>query len=198
MSDVEGRSLCLDFKGLRDAVPTVLGIQVEGTFESVVTDVTFGDAALAKDLRVNSFADEISAIVARCRREARRIFGFSHDTSVTVAQFAHAGAAFDELFEDARELGLLWHEKVGRPGAPDWALADFLADMGQPLPKRLAPKHTTSRVRYVGQALQRHGRYDAISGGAKAKWTRLLQQSASDTQALQSFVLRAGRELAGL
>lgn len=195
MSDVEERAIYVDFKGLRDAAPVVVGMVCEDAFEQVVTDPAFGDAALARDVRVNNFDDEIEAMVARCRREARMVVGFSRQPVEAAMRFSSHGPAFDQCFEDARDLAQLWHEKSGRPGTSGWTLADFLADLGYPLPRALGPKHTGSRLRYVRQALQRHGGFDAISGGAKAKWTKLLQQSTSDTRALRQLALAATQGL---
>jgi len=192
---VEPRGIYLDIKGFRDRPPIVLGIAVGETFEQVVTDADFGDAALAKDLRFNRFEDEVQALVVRCRRESRRIFAFSRQILHAIEHFAPSAAAVMDLYEDARELALLWHEKSRRGAEPDWSLADFLADLERPQPRLLAPKHTSSRLRYVEQQLRKHGAYDAITGGAKAKWTKLLQQNESDTRGTRELVLHAAREL---
>lgn len=193
--DVETRGVFLDIKGLRDASPVIIGICMDDSFEQVITDRAFGDAALAKDLRVNHFEDEIYALLALCARESRRIFAFSRQVPEAVERFTASAAAFENLFEDARELALLCHEKSQRIDTADWSLADFLADLGQPQPRHLGTKHTTSRLRYVTQQLRKHDAYAAISGGAKAKWTKVLQQSQSDTCGTRQLVLHAAREL---
>jgi hypothetical protein len=194
--DVEARGIFLDIKGLRDRPPVVLGISVEDTFEQIVTDPAFGDAALAKDLRVNRFEDEVRRLVSRCTRESRLIFAYSRQALGAIELFTTSGNAVADLYEDVRELALLWHEKSERGGTADWGLADFLADIGHPQPRHLGTKHTTSRLRYVEQQLHRHGAYDAISGGAKAKWTKVLQQNESDTRGTRAIALHASRELA--
>ena len=193
--DVETRGAYLDIKGLRGQPPALIGICIDDTFEQVVTDTALGDAALAKDLRVNAFEDEVRDLLARCLGESRRIFAFSRQALDTIDHHTRAAAAVDKLYEDAQELALLWHEKSGRGGTPRWSLADFLADLSQPQPRYLGARHTASRLRYVEQQLRKHGDYDAISGGAKAKWTKLLQQNRSDTCGTRDLVLRATREL---
>ncbi|MEE2832038.1 MAG: hypothetical protein VYD18_06725 [Candidatus Latescibacterota bacterium] len=190
-SDVEARGIYIDIKGVRDRPPVVIGISVDDVFEQVVTDFAFGDAALAKDLRVNRFEDEVRALLARCARESRLIFAFSPHALDVVGRYTPSGGALTDLYEDAQQLALLWHDKSERGGASDWSLADFLADMGQPQPRHLGTRHTTSRLRYVERQLNRHGAYDAISAGAKAKWTKVLQQNESDTRGIRKLVLRS-------
>ncbi|MDA0337311.1 MAG: hypothetical protein O2782_19275 [bacterium] len=194
-ADVEARGVYLDIKGLRDRPPVLLGIAVDDTFEQVVTDAVFGDAALAKDLRVNAFDYEIRTLMARCARESRRIFAFSSHILAVVDHYTPAATAFAGLFEDAQEMALLCHEKANRRDTTAWSLADHLQDLGQPQPKHLGAKHTASRLRYVELQLRKHGAYAAISGGAKAKWTKVLQQNRSDTCGTRAIVLRAAVEL---
>lgn len=189
-TDVEMRGIYIDIKGVRDRPPVVIGFSVDDLFEQVITDSAFGDAALAKDLRVNRFEDEVQALLARCARESRRVFAFSRKFLDTVWSHTSLGGAVAAVHEDAQELALLWHDKSERAGTSGWSLADFLADMGQPQPRYLGTRHTTSRLRYVEQLLNRHGAYDAISGGAKAKWTKVLQQNESDTRGTRELVLR--------
>ena len=196
-TDVEARGIYVDIKGVRDQPPVVLGFSIDEVFEQVVTDPAFGDAALAKDLRVNRFEDEVRSLVARSTRESRLIFAFSRHALDVVHRCTTSGGALTDLYEDAQQLALLWHEKSVGDGTSDWGLADFLADMGQPQPRHLGTRHTTSRLRYVERQLNRHGAYDAISGGAKGKWTKLLQQNESDTRGTRELVLHAARELAG-
>ena len=143
-SDVEARGIYIDIKGVRDRPPVVIGISVDDLFEQVVTDFDFGDAALAKDLRVNRFEDEVRTLLARCARESRLIFAFSPHALNVVGRYTPSGGALAAVYEDAQELALLWHEKSERGGTSDWSLADFLADMGQPQPRHLGTRHTTS------------------------------------------------------
>lgn len=194
---IETRGIYVDLKGVRDSPPVVLGMAVDDTFEQIVVDSAFGDAALAKELRVNHLEDEMRSIVARCRAEDRMIFGFSRSVLDSIEHFTSCADSVANLYEDAQQLTRLWHEKTGRTGTSDWALADYLADMGNPQPRHLGSKHTTSRLRYVQRQMLKHGAYDAMSGGAKAKWTKLLQQSRGDTFGVRELTLHAARELAG-
>lgn len=190
----EERGIYIDLKGFRDERPVVLGILIEDDFEQVVTDFEFGDAALAKQLRVRSFEDEMHVVAQRCASEDRRAFGFTADTLNTIDRFAPA-ARMASHFEDVRELALLWHDREGRRGSDRWNLADFLADIDQPLPGRWMAKHTTPRLRHVQTQLRSHGAYESITGTAKSKWTKLLQQSEVDTHGARSLALAASEAL---
>jgi hypothetical protein len=193
---IEARGVFLDLKAVRDSPPVVLGVAIDDTFEQIVVDTAFGDAALAKDLRVNHLEDEVRSIVARCRSEDRIIFAFSRNVLDGLERFTCSADAVADLYEEAQQLARLWHEKTSRQGTRDWDLAEYLADLGTPQPRHLGTKHTTSRLRYVEQQLRKHDAYDAISGGAKAKWTKLLQQSRSDTLGVRELTLHAARGLA--
>ena len=192
----ETRGVFLDLKGVGDSPPVVLGMAVDDGFEQIIVDTAFGDAALAKDLRVNRLEDEVRSLVARCRSEDLLIFGFSRHVLDCIEQHTSCADSVADLYEDAQQLVQLWNEKTERTSTSDWTLANHLANMGKPQPRHLGAKHTASRLRYVEQQLRKHGAYDAISGGAKAKWTKLLQQNQSDTLGLQMLTQHAAQALA--
>lgn len=174
------RAIYIDFKGLRDAAPVIVGQLVEDVFEQLVVDARFGDAALAKDLRVNSLEDEVAALLERSRGEARRVCAFRRLELEMVDRFTCLGRELASVFVAVQEVV---------PGGPDRSLADLLRERGHRQPGHLAPRHTTPRLRYVEQQLQRHDAYAAITGTAKAKWTKLLQQNESDCRGTRELLL---------
>jgi hypothetical protein len=104
-----------------------------------------------------------------------------------IDRFSRAGDRVADLALVAQELAT--DEDTTRWGS----LAEELAELGHPLPKRLGSRHTTPRLRYVEQQLQRHDAFEAITATAKAKWTKLLQQCRSDCLGLRQLTrLRAG------
>ena len=95
-----------------------------------------------------------------------------------------------------RDLALLWHQKAGLEATDRWTLSDFATDLDKPIPRNLGARHTTPRLRHVQTQLRSHGDCASITGTAKAKWTKLLQQGEADVRALRNVALAAAAGLA--
>ena len=71
------RGIYLDVQGVRGSPPAVLGILIEERFDQVILDTDLADAALAKELRINSMESEVQSLLQLARDEERSVCGFS-------------------------------------------------------------------------------------------------------------------------
>ena len=103
---VAQRGIYLDAQGVRGCPPVVLGILVEEDLDQVIFDTDFADAAMAKELRINSAESEVHSLLQLAREEERFVFGFSPGC------LEMAGPVeVDELrrlFVDGQQLGSEW------------------------------------------------------------------------------------------
>lgn len=190
----EARGIYVDLLGLRDTPPVLLSVLVDESFEQIVTDTAFGDAALARDLRVRAVVDELRDLLLRAAREQRRLFGFG--PAHALVRWTPSLRGLSGHYDDVADLTRLWYEREGRSIDDRRDLAGFLDDLGQPIPGRLARRHTTSRLRHVQSQLQAHGAWTHLTPTAKGKWTKLLQQGESAVRGMRTLALAAAAGLA--
>jgi hypothetical protein len=194
------RGIYLDAQGVRGNPPVVVGILVEEHLDQVIFDTDFADAALAKELRINSMESEMRSLLQLAREEERFVFGFSPGC------LDMAGPAeVDELrrlFVDGQQLGTAWRRREsstnrgssscrrsGSSRRSDLNLGDLLRMSGASCPSGLDGKTTSKRLRDVRAMMRSRGSYEAMTAVGKGKWTNLLKQNRARCEGLRTLML---------
>ena len=182
------RGIYLDAQGVRGNPPVVLGILVEEHLDQVIFDTDFADAALAKELRINSMESEMCSLLQLAREEERFVFGFSPGC------LGMAGPVeVDELrrlFVDGQQLGSEWSRRGGNKSTSSGSnLGDLLRMSGATCPSGLDGKATSKRLRDVRAMMRSRGSYEAMTRVGKGKWTNLLKQNRVRCEGLRALML---------
>ncbi len=191
---VAQRGIYLDAQGVRGCPPVVLGILVEEHLDQVIFDTDFADAALAKELRINSVESEVHSLLQLARQEQRLVFGFSPGC------LEMAGPVeVDELcrlFVDGQQLGSEWCRRGGNKSRrssssrrSSLGLGDLLRMSGATCPSGLDGKATSKRLRDVRAMMRSRGSYEAMTPVGKGKWTNLLKQNRVRCEGLRALML---------
>ena len=183
------RGIYLDIQGVRGSPPVVLGSLIDDHFDQVILDSDFADAALAKELRISSEADEVQSLLQRVRQEERLVFGFSLRWQELMSATEDQVPPSLPLIVDGQPFAADWYRSRGRVRSTRMGLGDFLRAVGAPCPAGLDSKATSKRLRDVRAMMQARGSYDALTPVGKSKWTKLLKQNQERCEGLQALIL---------
>jgi hypothetical protein len=192
-SDLQ-RVIVLDFEGLPDEAPVLVGILRPGTddVDQVVLDVALADAGRRSHLETATLQDSIRRIVEEAERGGDVLVGWSLHEPEVVHHWCDTDLAerFDALYRDAKREARAWYRQTFPDSAPvgrgrDGATLQRFAEMtGFRVPRRWGSGETAARIRQVRRALVRaDGRYRATSKPTKRNWHDLLRHNESDCRA---------------
>ena len=187
-ADVARRGIYIDLRGVRGRAPVICGLLVEERFDQVIFDTDFADAALARELRINSLESEVLALLRMAREQDRCLFGFSPESLQALADTGMA----DQLrpcYRDGQQIGADWCAHTGKDGRSSSSLGAMLSLVGAILPLHLESKATTKRLREVRAMMQARGAFDAMTPIGKGKWTKLLKQNRARCEGLRTLML---------
>ena len=201
-------AIYLDFEGFQNQSPSLLGVLVDDSFETIVLDPALRPAAEERGLRVADGTAALQGIVERARLEDRLICAFGNrEREAALADF---GVDFGELFVNVQPLAKRWwkRNRSERPKrqrgkkvnyrSGGYSLEFFEAGFGLERPRHLKSGNATKRLRGVRDALLTHdGDWSRLTRTAKAKWTKLLDYNEADVRNLagvaQVVIGRSGR-----
>ena len=154
------RAVYIDFEGIQDHPPALLGILVGEHLEQVVLDVELEAAAVAKQLRLALLLDEMNRLLDLCRREERLIVAYSQHEKNVVRDFA--GLDLTGSYRDARMIAKRW-KAIRHPAAPieGRGLKDFLKFINYERGAYLGERKSTSRLEAVRAGLRTRNGYAA-------------------------------------
>lgn len=204
------RAMYLDFEGVMDAEPVLLGAywvddQDAEQFVQYVFDSVLESAAAAKSFAnggtcayVESLEEALRKLCIIAEREDRLFVEWSireeeavRDANVTRPVSACFSARVRNALPMARRWKTRFHPEVkfsaGRRGRTH-TLTNFMRFTGMPAPSYLAP--AASRIRDVRRQILKRGSYEAITPVAKAKWTKLLSHNEWDCRGTRHVLLR--------
>ncbi|MED5414274.1 MAG: hypothetical protein VYC64_04935 [Candidatus Latescibacterota bacterium] len=181
------RSIYVDVKAAPEGPPVLFTMVDDDRLQHVVTDTVFADAALAKDLQIRHFEDQVEELIERCERDDRMLIVFGADLHDQTTQHSRHQERLSQVLTDVRPVLLqtLAGDTRRRRGP---TLVDFMRKVDLPISRQVGSKQTAQRIRYVRQQLFKHDAYSSITGTAKAKWTKFLQQGEQDCRGLQSLL----------
>ncbi len=194
--DAARRAIYLDFEGFVKEPPSLLGVLIDGSFETLVLDPTLRPAAEAKGLRVTDGTAALRGILERARLEDRIVCAFGNrereaaledfgvdlgDRYVNVHPIVKRSWKLTRPERPKRGRGQTWSRRGG------FSLEFFEKGLGLVRPPHLGHGHATKRLRGVRQALERHGVWSGLTPTAKAKWTKLLDYNETDVRNLAAL-----------
>ncbi len=165
----------------------VLGMLVEEHLDQVIFDTDFADAALAKELRINSAESEARSLLRLAREEERLVFGFS-PRCLEMASSVEADQ-LRPLFVDGQQSATEWCRRQGSNIRRSLSLGDLLRMTGVICPPGVDGKATSKRLRDVRAMMLARGSYEALTPVGKGKWTNLLKQNRVRCEGLRALML---------
>jgi hypothetical protein len=197
------RAVVLDFEGFVEAPPALACELVDGREELVVFDEALIAAARRDGLRVLRLERYLRDLVARLRREDRKLLAFSSREAQVVREVLGMDLVAEGRYLDGRPLLRHWrskrHPEVARKvrarrarlrargkrvGTEGNRLIDYAALAGIAVPRSHAHGHSTSRLRHVRDQLASRGAFENLTPTAKGKWTKLLNHVRFDCTGL--------------
>lgn len=184
------RAIYVDCEGLKNSAPSLLGILVDGTFESVMVDERLASAAIARQQRCVPLAAVASELLARCRSEGRVLVAYSqHELRLFLT---YAAIDFYDVYRDARMIAGRWWTCTHPHGRrKDRKLKTYLRSIGHAMPAHLGSGTAAARLRAVVTMLERRGSYRALTPVTKRKWRHLLAYNEHDCRGMEALVCRA-------
>jgi hypothetical protein len=198
------RAIYIDFEGLKDQAPALLGVLVDNrlrqhVFDPVLQKMNPGASARLRidgvltSGRSGRLARTIGKLAARCEREGRRICAFSdHDLKVIQR---YVGTDVATVYVNARLVARRWINACHPDARPSsQRLRDYLAlrvvRYHHPVPSGQAAKWIRQVKRTVGRL------HASLAANARAaeRWRMLLEYNAHDCIGLRHLTLLAARD----
>ena len=198
------RAIYIDFEGLTDHAPSLVGILVEGAFSAVVFDPVLQAGAQEKSLTVRNGRTALLELLERARTEDRRIAGFGKHERMAAQE--HFGVDISPVYVDVSKVAKRWWRQAhpgDRPARPKrrkgwrplgrWSLSFFERRLGLERAPHLRGHNAAARLRSVRTSLARHGSYECLGRATKGKWTKLLDYNEVDVRNLGALATAAAR-----
>lgn len=200
-SDAAARAIYIDFEGFEHHAPALLGVLVDGSFETLVLDPALRGAAEERGLRVADGEAALRSILERARLENRLICAFGNrERDAALDDF---GVDLGERFVNVQPLAKRWwkrnrterpvrrREKNARHRSRGYSLEFFEQGLGLERKPHLKSGNATKRLRGVREALVRHqGDWAKLTATAKGKWTKLVDYNEVDVRGLAKITQR--------
>lgn len=188
------RAIYIDFEGLKEEPPSLIGIATEYHFRQVVLSPTLKGAADAKGLRFGAIDAVAGELVQQSEDEDRRIVGYSQFERQGLEE--HGLVELGTRYRDARMIGRRWINRLHPGAVSEWRLVDLLRFIGYDVPRHLGKGNAAKRIRDVSGGLAvKQGDYSRLTGTQKGKWTKLLEYNRIDCLGMRDVVLRAASEI---
>jgi hypothetical protein len=187
------RAIYIDFEGITDKAPSLIGVLVDETYQSIVLDPVLTLAADAKQLPVMGLKDAMESILRQSIQEDRYIVGFSYHEKKTVLEYADIDIS--HRYRDAHKVAKTWANRLPGDKPDSWRLVTFLKFIGFEY-TNYGQSLVTKWLRAVIGKSNEKGSFDACSPTVKGHWTKLLlynEQDCRGTKALMLHALRDGK-----
>ena len=197
-------AMYIDFEGTMKDPPSMLGVLTvtdgEAEFDQPVIEETLWPAAGHTPNNTTGYAPrraDLTSVLTELRHrstdEDRLIFAFSeHELGEILKELTS-----DEEIQwwkanliNVRPYAKEWAKKVhpnytfkksANPMGGKHTLDQFLQLAGYEVPKAHGPGNSAKRIRYVrDQLIKKHGNWDAVTPGAKRKWTNAMLHNWHD------------------
>ena len=189
------RGIYIDFEGRMKDPPSMLGILTvnngEFEFDQPVFEEALWPAARHTPKKTTGYAAreaQLAATVTELRQratsEGRRMFAFSeHELNEITKALIDAEEIewWKTNLINVRPYAVKWAKRVhpnfefkksANPMGGKYTLDQFLRLAGYEVPKMHGPSNSAQRIKYVrDQLIKKHGNWDAVTPGAKRKWT---------------------------
>ena len=197
-------AVIIDFEGLMDEAPSMVGILCDGDFRQVCFNSTLKDAAIEKGLEYSSLESFLDELLTECIDEKRLIIGYSsreynvfcevlpgrveevnsvYLNALATKWFSNRYRIEMNTLKSKKKKSKYMHErKVG--------LKDFL-DMevvGYPLPSWAKGVSPAKAIRRLEKAINNAGDYASVTPRTKRSWTMMLKYNRIDIEGL-SYLL---------
>jgi len=173
--------------------PALVGVLVDGDFETFVCDPVLKPAAAEKALPFLEIADLADMLAARCRSDDRQLIGWSD--SVLAAFPPATRTDLSPVFREARAIAAAWMARC-HPDQPtrDWRLTDLLPLVDFPRSSHLGYGKSAKRLRAVRSMIARKGSFEQLTGTVKGQWTKLLQHNETECRGMEAVVTTAAAQ----
>lgn len=183
------RAIYIDFEGFMDKAPSLIGVAIGSKFYQVVFDEGLRLAAAAKKIPVRPGDELVKALFERAMREHRRIVAFSPCEKRICRKYYELDLS--PVYADANRIVKKWIAKAypelkRRPKS----LKAYLRLIGYERATCLGERQAAQRIRAVRGMCLRRGSYEALTGCAKAKWTKLLEYNKIDVLGMRELCRR--------
>ena len=109
--DEAARAVYLDFEGVIDQAPALMGTLVDGKLKQVVLDPRLRAFAKLTKLKVSSLAEEVSILLRKCRNEKRLLVGDSLHEEIIIRR--HLRRSVTSIYGNANVLARVWRRRAG-------------------------------------------------------------------------------------
>ncbi len=184
------RAIYIDFEGLMDRAPSLIGVAIGSKFYQVAIDEGLRLAADAKKIPVRPGDELVRDLLERAVREQRRIVAFSPCEKRICRKYYLIDLS--PVYADANRIVKKWAVKVypGLKRRPK-SLKAYLRLIGYERATCLGERQAAQRIRAVRGMCMRRGSYEALTGCVKAKWTKLLEYNKIDVLGMRELCRRA-------
>jgi hypothetical protein len=184
------RAIYIDFEGFLDKAPSLIGVAIGSKFYQVALDAGLRLAAAAKKIPVREGDELVRDLLERAIRENRRIVAFSPCEKRICKKYYQLDLS--PVYADANRIVKRWVAKAypelrRRPKS----LKAYLKLIGFERAACLGERQAAQRIRAVRGMCMRRGSYAALTGCAKAKWTKLLEYNKIDVLGMRELCRRA-------
>jgi len=189
-SEMVRRAIYIDFEGFMDKAPSLIGVAIGSQFYQVALDEGLRLAAEAKKIPVREGDELVRDLLERAIREKRRIVAFSPCEKRICRKYYQLDLS--PVYADANRIVKKWLAKAypelkRRPKS----LKAYLKLIGYERAACLGERQAAQRIRAVRGMCIRRGSYEALTGCAKAKWTKLLEYNKIDVLGMRELCRRA-------
>ncbi len=181
------KAIYIDFEGLMNEPPSLIGVMIDGEFSQHVFDPKLYLAAAHSNLDCCDASSFCNELVMRASDEKRRIVAFSSYEKTIFKKYY--GLDISPLYADARKIA-----KVLRPlilqasGEKPRDLKSYLNAIGYERGNYLGLKQTAPRIRAVSSMLEKRQDFENLTPTVKAKWTKVLQHNHIDVDGMSILV----------
>jgi len=195
-SEMVKRAIYIDFEGFMDKAPSLIGVAIGSKFYQVALDDDLRLAAAAKKIPVRDGDELVRDLLERAIREKRRIVAFSPCEKRICKKYYQLDLS--PVYVDANRIVKKWVAKAypelkRRPKS----LKAYLKLIGYERAACLGERQAAQRIRAVRGMCMRRGSYEALTGCAKAKWTKLLAYNRIDVLGMRELCRISSRNRGG-
>jgi hypothetical protein len=187
------KAIYIDFEGLMDAPPSLIGIMVDGEFTQHVFDTRLLAAAKHSNLNYCDGTKFLSELVQKASNENRRIVAFSSYEKQTIKKYYDIDIA--DAYADARLIAKALRPTIFEStGLKPRDLKSYLTAINYKRGDYLGIKQTAPRIRAVASMLEKKPNFEDLTPTVKAKWTKVLQHNRIDVEGMRMLVLLSAEQ----
>ncbi len=185
------RAIYIDFEGFMDKAPSLVGVLVDDTYQSIVLDPELTLAADAKQLPGMGLNDLVQSLLRQSVDEDRYIVGFSYHEKNTVLEYV--GIDISQRYRDAHKVAKTWANRLSGEKPENWDLVTFLKFIGFEY-TNYGQALVTKWLRAVIGMSNKKGSLEACTSTVKRHWTKLQKYNEQDCRGTKALMLHALRD----